>query len=255
MGLAEILKSESSRDIIPADVDPRELRKLEEEELERRIEEESGPCITRKPAPVECLELGIDLAKAQVMKPEDLTREDAEKLLTAGITKYRIMKLYNFKGPGTLYIKLKKWGLYESKEKQNTKMEKPESPYLDFDLSKFEQFGEASPVSPALYVSPKELRISGTDLQPGDRVVFYINSVELQYLEPGRLVIIKKSETGRALYYDRNSKRACRISCRSLMKSLQQKGVPLPARYKLEWSEKMQAWVGRLIDGEHNDKS
>lgn len=240
MGLAEMLEAGSSRDIIPGDGNAWAQRKTEEAELEKRIQEESGPCITRKPTPVECLELGIDLAKAQQMKPEDLTLEDIKKLLAAGVSKYKIRKLYGFRSPSSLYAKLKKWGLHERGER----ISKPESPDFDLDLSKFEKFGEPNPTAAVLCVSPKELRISGTDLQPGDRVVFYVNNMDLQGAGAGHVIIIKKSEIGRVLYSEKESKRSCRTSCRPLIQSLVRKGVPLPARYMLTWNEKMQAWVG-----------
>ncbi len=80
-------------------------------------------------------------------------------------------------------------------------------------------------------------------------VDFFVNKLDLQLdkIPAGHLIIIKKSENGRTLHREKKTKRSFRISCRLLVGSLKQKGVPLPARYRLEWSEKMQAWVGRIV--------
>ncbi|GEA17764.1 hypothetical protein [Moorella sp. E306M] len=47
------------------------------------------------------------------MRPEDLTKEVAEKLLAAGISKKQMMKLYGFMSVGTFYYRLTKWGLHK----------------------------------------------------------------------------------------------------------------------------------------------
>ncbi len=276
LGLAEVLGGKHSGDIIPGKIDPHEQRKQEEAYWEQRKKEESGECITRKPTPVECLQLGIPLEKAQQMTPADLTKEDAEILLQAGVLKKQIKKVYGFKNYPALYALLTQWGLHrpsprkkkqdieikmnptiQEKEKffeeqQPTTVEKPAGCETYYDLSKFERIGGDTlpPIGNYLHVSSRgDIRISGTSFVPGDKVDFFVNKLDLQLdkIPAGHLIIIKKSENGRTLHREKKTKRSFRISCRLLVGSLKQKGVPLPARYRLEWSEKMQAWVGRIV--------
>ena len=90
--------------------DPREIKKAEEEALAKRVAEESGPVITRKPTPVECVKAGISLEKAQQMKPEDLSPEEARVLASYGVKLTTIGQLYGFSG-NQIYIKMHNWGI------------------------------------------------------------------------------------------------------------------------------------------------
>lgn len=103
MGLAEVLGGECSKDIILGKEDLWEQLQAEEEELERRQREESGPVNSRKATLIEYLLLfGAvpRLDQVQQMSPEDLSREDAEKLLKAGCSKKHLAQLYGYSNVG-----------------------------------------------------------------------------------------------------------------------------------------------------------
>lgn len=75
-----------------------------------RLLEVSSKVETRKVKPVEAVQLGIALEKAQTMRPADLTREDAELLLKNGVTPGDISKAYGFKH-GSILKRLEIFGL------------------------------------------------------------------------------------------------------------------------------------------------
>jgi len=69
----------------------------EEEQLEKRIEEETGEVKKRKCTPIEYLLLFgkiPELEQVQVMTMGDLTAEDARQLLDAGCSKRHLLRLY-----------------------------------------------------------------------------------------------------------------------------------------------------------------
>gem|GEM_PF-5353058 len=63
-----------------------------------------------KPTPIECLEQRIAMTEARQMRPEDLNREDCQRLLEAGFENYVIARLYGF-SETDFFSKLKEWGL------------------------------------------------------------------------------------------------------------------------------------------------
>lgn len=76
------------------------------------------------PTPLEALEQGVPLEQARRMRPEDLTKEAAEKLLAAGVTRRLLVELYGFASCGSLYPRLEKFGLHERKARnKKTKAE------------------------------------------------------------------------------------------------------------------------------------
>lgn len=63
-----------------------------------------------KPTPIECLEQHIAMTEARQMRPEDLTREDCQRLLEAGFPRNVIARVYGL-SDSDLFFKLKEWGL------------------------------------------------------------------------------------------------------------------------------------------------
>lgn len=78
-------------------------------------------CTSRKPTPVECIKLGLDIGKAQIMTLNDLTAEDAKLILDAGYGPATLQTLYGIKSAGTLYPRLIKWGLHKKRTDPRTK--------------------------------------------------------------------------------------------------------------------------------------
>lgn len=89
---------------------------LREDRTPRTLAEKpaESPPAGEPPTPVEALERGIPLSEARVMTPADLTRETAERLLAAGVTKREIMRLYSYKSSQGFFGRLQKWGLHVS---------------------------------------------------------------------------------------------------------------------------------------------
>jgi hypothetical protein len=115
--------------------DPDAIKKAEDAALAKRVAEESGPCITRKPTPVECVELGLALDKAQVMQWGDLTIEDAEKLISRGVRPADIGRCYSIdpmEQKNKLFNRLTvKWGLHKNRDV-------PEYPFATVTVSKMQ---------------------------------------------------------------------------------------------------------------------
>lgn len=93
-------------------------REPEEDEIP-----EATPVVTRKVSLAEAVRYGIPPAKAGIMRPDDLTPEDAAFLLEKGISKPMIMHYYGFKSAGALYYRLAKWGLHGGEQKEQEKKE------------------------------------------------------------------------------------------------------------------------------------
>ncbi|MEW6448907.1 MAG: hypothetical protein AB1426_12650 [Bacillota bacterium] len=82
---------------------------------------EQSPHADGPPTPVEALERGLPLTTARVMTPADLTKETAEKLLAAGVTKREIMRLYSYRSSQGFFGRLQKWGLHKSAVAKSSK--------------------------------------------------------------------------------------------------------------------------------------
>jgi hypothetical protein len=63
--------------------------------------------------PVQAVERGLPLARAMVMRPDEMTREDVEKLLAANVMKREIARLYGFRSTKMFYRKLTELGLHK----------------------------------------------------------------------------------------------------------------------------------------------
>ncbi|MCX7779627.1 MAG: hypothetical protein N2491_01775 [Negativicutes bacterium] len=73
--------------------------------------------------------MNISLDKARQMEPADLTKEDAELLLSRGISKQAIKRMYGFKSDPTLYNRLTAMGLHRCKsDEQDTSTQSPRTP-------------------------------------------------------------------------------------------------------------------------------
>lgn len=110
MKLANMMGGNTCSDIVPGrtNMDVEKTRQQEQKKLEQRIKEESGEVKKRKATPIEYLLLFGKvprLDQVQVMKPENLNREDARRLLDAGCSKCHLMRLYGIQNPGGPHYK------------------------------------------------------------------------------------------------------------------------------------------------------
>lgn len=95
---------------------------LSKEMKERSPLPEPAACTSRKPTPVECIKMGLDIGKAQIMTLDDLTAEDAKLILDAGYGPATLQTLYGIKSAGSLYPRLVKWGLHKKGADPRPKM-------------------------------------------------------------------------------------------------------------------------------------
>jgi len=91
--LASVIGGSHSGDIVStSNIDIEAVQRHEEEQLAKRIEEEAGEVKKRKCTPIEYLRLFNQvprLDQVQVMKPKELTKEDAVRFIEAGCTRRR----------------------------------------------------------------------------------------------------------------------------------------------------------------------
>jgi hypothetical protein len=112
-----------------------------------------------KPTPIECLEQGYPMTMARLMLPEDLTREDAIKLLEGGFPQHIVRQCYNFSGEA-FFAKLREWGLNKSHGSWASK-----DPYRGKRAPK-------EPVQPIQEVAPQPEEYKATGQLVPDEVFF-----------------------------------------------------------------------------------
>lgn len=120
--LANVMGGSACSDIVPgrSNVDINEVRRHEQEQLEQRIEEETGEVEKRKCTPIEYLWLFGEVPKLdqiQMLKPENLTKDDAMEFIEAGCTRKHLSDMYGM-SVGKLYSLLTEWGLHIPKSKK-----------------------------------------------------------------------------------------------------------------------------------------
>lgn len=252
MALAKVLSGEHSRDIILGDGDPRELRKQEEAELEKRKQEESGPVNKRKATPIEYLLLFGQvprLDQVQQMKPEDLNKEDAERLLKAGCPKNHLAKLYGYTNVGGIAYRLKKWGLYDlalstmppQNQGQQNQIRTTAGDKLTLD--KMKRYVPV-PTEPFISVRPDgKVYISRIALIQGPVQEKFKAGIYTS--EDAQVIAIHPESEGYSFFTSKGQ--AAYTNAKSFVADLLAAGVKCPAKYQAAWDPELQAWVGRIV--------
>lgn len=243
MKLSNVIGGNTCSDIISNknNMDVKTARQQAEEKLEQRIKEESSEVKKRKCTPIEYLLLFGKvprLDQVQVLSFEDLTVEDAKQLLVAGCSKNHLLKLYGIKHPGGPHYQQLAELLGEKPKKQTVydftwitpTITKPRITINQQNVIRINAL--AVKMAPQQYHAECKARIGIDKVQ---------NVLAIQPVEKNGY-LFKKEKRGEALW----------LASKQVVKFLKESGLPLPSEFDTSWDSKMQAWVGRLVEGERN---
>ncbi len=237
MKLADMMGGNTCSDIVPGrtNMDMEKTRQQEQEKLEQRIKEESGEVKKRKATPIEYLLLFGKvprLDQVQVMKPENLNREDAKRFLDAGCSKCHLMRLYGIQNPG---------GPHYKQLAEILREQQPASKKLNIIW-----------IAPPVINAPK-IRINKHSLVFINKLA--VESAPNKYHqgfkarigidETQKILVVQPSEEGE--YVFRKYRTAIVMTSRALGRQIQKRGIALPAEFAAPWDKDLQAWMGQLI--------
>ena len=118
------------------------------------------------------------------------------------------------------------------------------------DLSEFMVFGAGrykatSQSEHWITISPRgDVRLSsrlGAHFQNGERIEVLLN-------RKGTILVLRPAPTGLSFRAERpegKKTQAKRVCCKALAEKLKELGISLPARFRAEWNDELQLWVGR----------
>ena len=223
--------------IIPArgNADPTTARRHEEEQLEKRIEEETGEVKKRKCNPIEYLLLFgkiPELEQVQVMTMGDLTAEDARQLLDAGCSKRHLLRLYGANtvgGPHYRQLEDLLGGQVKGERENITEgiaWIEPAHP-ARIRISKY---GAVSISSTAVGIAP-------APHHEGCRVKIGVDGAQKE-------LIVMPNNNG-PFNLKRRGKTLSTASI-AVTRALQAAGISIPATFEASWDKDIQAWIGRL---------
>lgn len=266
--LAGLVSGSVSSDIVPSrgKVDIKEAQRHEQEQLEQRCKDEAGEVKKRKCNPIEYLLLFGRVPKLdqiQVMKPENLTKEDAISLINAGCTRKHLADLYGM-SVGKLYSLLTQFGLHTPKRKA---VDKPVDTSVDNVESKPVPKPVPGPVprkmadalEPITWLDPVEslpkITINGRNEISLNCAAVIIAPARYQQGCKARigvdttqntLIIQPVAETEEG-YTFRQRGWLLKVSSKWVKEGLIKAGMDIPAAFEASWNNDLQAWVGRLI--------
>ena len=244
MKLANVMGGSACSDIVPgrSNVDINEVRRHEEEQLERRIKEEAGQVQKRKCTPIEYLLLFGEVPKleqVQIMTMDDLAVEDAKRLLDAGCSKRHLLRLYGIRDPGGPYY----CQLAELLEEKTSK--KPEE--------KTQKKLDITWIIPPIRNLPKirlnkynKISINKYALESAPLQSYQSFRARIGLDKSQKILVVQPSEFGE--YEFRKRQRTVNTVSRTLKKSIQENGISLPVEFIVTWDGDLQAWIGRLIE-------
>lgn len=84
----------------------------------------------------------------------------------------------------------------------------------------------------------------GAKLKLGAKVEFLLN-------RKGTILVMREAKDGFTIYRGHGHERlqAKAVSCRALARTLKEMGAEFPVRFRVEWDDDLQAWVGRKEPG------
>lgn len=264
--LASAMGGSVCSDIVPgrSNVDINEVRRHEQEQLEKRIQDEAGEVEKRKCTPIEYLWLFGEVPKLdqiQMLKPENLTKDDAMEFIEAGCTRKHLSDMYGM-SVGKLYSLLTEWGLHTPKRKV---VDKP----VDTSVDTVEP--DSNEKEPTSAIAAPELKLDSIiwldPFKPQPRItisnrsVVRINcsavesapSVHRQGckarigIDRAQKLIIQPVADISDGYTFRLYARAISMTSKRVAKSLKDAGISIPAVFDATWDEGLQAWVGQLV--------
>ena len=250
--LAGLIGGSVCSDIVPGkdNVDAKIVRRHEEEQLERRIKEEAGQVQKRKCTPIEYLMLFGEVPKleqVQVMKPEDLTKEDAVRLIEAGCTKKHLANLYNM-SVGKLCVFLTEWDLYTPKNKNTGNPAILDNPEIE-DVIWFTPKDKRPQITinkhNVIRISSLAILLAPNEYRNAEKIKARVGIHQKENV----LIIQPVNNAGYILAKDG---KGLRCAPSYITKYLQQRGISIPAVFECSWDDGLQAWIGRLVQGEQN---
>lgn len=217
-----------------------------------------------KVTPIEYLSVTGEVPKLdqiQVLKPENLTKEDAISLINAGCTRKHLADLYGM-SVGKLYSLLTQFGLHTPKKKI---VDKP----VDTSVDTVEP--DSNEKEPTSAIAAPELKLDSIiwldPFKPQPRItisnrsIVRINcsavesapSVHRQGckarigIDRAQKLIIQPVADISDGYTFRLYARAISMASKQVAKSLKDAGISIPAVFDATWDEGLQAWVGQLV--------
>lgn len=173
------------------------------------------------------------LEKAKVMKPKDLSVEDAKYLIDAGIALEKIAAQYRFTSFDEFKAGLEKHGLI--KQKISPKAEN------EIWFSENQSIGANSLDDPVVRISKGGIAFNSKFSQLIDNV---------QYVHIGvtsdNQIKIKPAENGLKVQVNKKGVKAKRVSCAAVKNLLIKQGVKIPAIFDMVFDEVNQYWVGKI---------
>jgi hypothetical protein len=231
--------------IIPArgNTDPTTARRHEEEQLEKRIEEETGEVKKRKCTPIEYLLLFgkiPELEQVQVMTMGDLTAEDARQLLDAGCSKRHLLRLYGVNTVGGPHYRQLEELLEEQPEKKQSEVTSDASVY---------EFTWVTPVTakPKISVNRQNvIRINALAVQAAPSQYQLECKARIGVNKTKNVLAIQPVEQN-GYFFKKEKFGALRLSSKQVANFLKDAGIQLPSEFDASWDDSLQAWIGRLI--------
>lgn len=236
--------------IIPArgNVDPTTARRHEEEQLEQRIKEESSEVKKRKCTPIEYLLLFGKvprLDQVQVLSFEDLTAEDVKQFLNAGCSRCHLLRLYGIKNPGGPHYRQLAELLEEQPEKKQSEVTSDASVY---------EFTWVTPVTAKSKISVNRqnvIRINALAVQAAPSQYQLECKARIGVNKTKNVLAIQPVEQN-GYFFKKEKFGALRLSSKQVANFLKDAGIQLPSEFDASWDDSLQAWIGRLVEGERN---
>ena len=174
------------------------------------------------------------LEKAKVMKPKDLSVDDAKYLIDAGIVLEKIAAQYRFTSFDEFKAGLEKHGLIKQKT-----LPKAEN---EIWFSENQLIGASSLDDPVV-------RISKSGIVFNSKFSQMIGDVQYVHIGVTSDNQIKIKPTNHGLKLQANKKdsvKAKRVSCAAVKNLLVKQGVKIPAIFNMVFDEVHQYWVGKI---------
>lgn len=217
-------------------------REYEKEQLEKRIEEEAGEMKKRKCTPIEYLLLFGQVPELEqvrrVMTIDNLTADDAQRLLDAGCSKRHLFRLYGVLNPGGPHYRQLEDLLGGGQPAEMIKQEK---------VNTTEGIAWIEPAcSSQIRISKYGvMTISGAAVdsapiknQEGCQAKIGVDGAQ------GALIIMpEKSGT----FILKRRGKTLSLASIAVTKALQAAGISIPSKFDASWDDKMQAWIGKVI--------
>jgi len=248
------------------------------------------PAEEQKPTAIEWLRKHKylpSMEQIRILTLADLTRADAEALLAAGVSKYKLLRMYGIKQPAKYYYDKVDAVLQKEPDKSAeigadrvktvlTEAEKQDlfadpEPLISAVVAQAVEAGQLKIETATRPTPPPTFDLTAWELVTGEcprqgHPVLHIGArgdsaivfTDLQVgdkiafrINPaaaGRMLAVVKADNGKPLMAEKGTKRRLRFSSKALVLRLAAYGVRFPANYTLTWNEDVGAWIGELAE-------